>query len=59
MLSERLGGFFVYVNRCRLAHAARLQKERPDISVSELIDASGFSRTTYYKVRRELDSNKQ
>lgn len=59
VLSERLGGFFVYVNRCRLAHAARLQKERPDISVSELIDASGFSRTTYYKVRRELESNKQ
>lgn len=57
VLSERLGGFFVYVNRCRLAHAARLKVERPDISVSELIDASGFSRTTYYKVRRQLETD--
>ena len=55
VLNERLGGFFVYVNRCRLAHAARLQVERPDISVSELIDASGFSRTTYYKIRKQLE----
>lgn len=55
VLTEQLGGFFVYVNRCRLAHAARLQVENPDISVSELIDASGFSRTTYYKVKKELE----
>ena len=55
VLTDRLGGFFVYVNRCRLAHAARLQVERPDISVSELIDASGFSRTTNYKVRKQLE----
>lgn len=55
VLNERLGGFFVYVNRCRLAHAARLRVERPDISVSELIDASGFSRSTYYKIRNQLE----
>lgn len=58
VLKERLGGFFVYVNRCRLAHAARLRAEQPGISVSELIDASGFSRTTYYKIRRQLEENK-
>ncbi len=56
VLTEQLGGFFVYVNRCRLSHAARLQVENPDISVSELIDRSGFSRTTYYKVKKELDN---
>jgi AraC-like DNA-binding protein len=55
VLTERLGGFFVYVNRCRLSHADRLQRENPGISVSELIDSSGFSRTTYYKVKKELD----
>lgn len=54
VLTEQLGGFFVYVNRCRLSHAARLQVEEPGISTSELIDRSGFSRTTYYKVKKEL-----
>lgn len=58
VLKERFGGFFVYVNKCRLAHAARLRVERPEISVSELIDDSGFSRTTYYKIRRQLKKNK-
>lgn len=55
VLTERLGGFFVYVNRCRLAHADRLQAENPGISTSELIDRSGFSRTTYYKVKKQLE----
>ena len=58
VLKERLGGFFVYINRCRLTHADRLRAERPGISVSELIEASGFSRTTYYKIRRQLEENK-
>lgn len=55
VLTERLGGFFLYVNRCRLAHAERLQAENPDISTSELIARSGFSRTTYYKVKKQLE----
>lgn len=55
VLTDHLGGFFVYVNRCRLSHAARLQVEEPGISTSELIDRSGFSRTTYYKVKKELE----
>ncbi len=54
VLSERFGGFFDYIKRCRIAHAARLKNEHPDISESELIDNSGFSRSTYYKIRRQL-----
>ena len=56
VMSESLGGFFNYVNRCRLAHAARLKVERPDITVGDLIAASGFgSRQSYYNVRRKLE----
>ncbi len=56
VMSERLDGFFVYVNRCRLAHAARLKVEQPGIPVADLIAASGFgSRQTYYNVRRQLE----
>ena len=55
VMSDCLGGFFVYVNRCRLAHAAQLKVEQPDISVGDLIAASGFgSRQSYYNVRRQL-----
>lgn len=55
VMSECLGGFFNYVNRCRLAHAARLKVEQPDITVGDLIAASGFgSRQSYYNVRRQL-----
>ena len=56
VMQARLGGFFSYVNRCRLAHAARLQVEQPGRPIGEVIADSGFgSRTTYYKVRRELE----
>ena len=56
VMKSRLGGFFSYVNRCRLSHAARLQVEEPGIPVGEVIDRSGFgSRTTYYKIRRQLE----
>lgn len=58
VMSDCLGGFFVYVNRCRLAHAAQLKVEQPDISVGDLIAASGFgSRQSYYNVRRQLEKN--
>jgi AraC-like DNA-binding protein len=57
VMKSRLGGFFAYVNRCRLSHAARLQVEEPGIPVGEVIDRSGFgSRTTYYKIRRQLEA---
>ena len=55
VMSDCLGGFFVYVNRCRLAHVAKLRIENPDMPVGELIAASGFgSRQSYYNVRRHL-----
>lgn len=58
MLPEsRLGGFFAYVNRCRLAHAAQLQVTHPDMPIGEVIVDSGFgSRTTYYKIRKQLEN---
>lgn len=58
MLPEsRLGGFFAYVNRCRLAHAAQLQVTHPDMPIGEVIVDSGFgSRTTYYKIRKKLEN---
>lgn len=56
VLSERLGGFFAYVNRCRLNCADRLKEEQPDRPIAEIIAASGFgSRQTYYNVRRQLE----
>lgn len=56
VLSDRLGGFFAYVNRCRLRCAARLKEEQPDRPMADIIAASGFgSRQTYYNVRRQLE----
>lgn len=56
VMRSRLGGFYTYVNRCRLAHAARLQVEHPDRPLSAVIEDAGFaSRTTYYKVRKQLE----
>lgn len=55
VMSEHLGGFFVYVNRCRLAHAARLKVEQPQISVGDFIASSGFgSRQSYYNALHQL-----
>ena len=56
VMTSRLGGFYSYVNRCRLAHVARLKVEHPDWPLSAVIEDSGFgSRTTYYKVRKQLE----
>ena len=56
VMQSRLGGFFSYINRCRLSHAARLQVEHPEMPIGEVIADSGFgSRTTYYKVRKQLE----
>ena len=55
VMNERLGGFFSYVNRCRLAHAATLRVQHPEYSVEELATSSGFSsRQTYYNVLKKL-----
>jgi transcriptional regulator GlxA family with amidase domain len=51
-----MGGFYTYVNRCRLAHVARLKVQQPDTSIEEIATASGFgSRQSYYNVRRQLE----
>ena len=50
-----LGGFFAYVNRCRLAHAARYRVEHPAASIEEMAEASGFgTRQSFYNARRQL-----
>ena len=50
-----LGGFFAYVNRCRLAHAAKYRVDHPDASVEEMAEASGFgTRQSFYNARRQL-----
>jgi AraC-like DNA-binding protein len=56
VISERMGGFYNYVNRCRLAHVARLKVQHPNASIEEIVIASGFgSRQSYYNVRRQLE----
>lgn len=56
VITERMGGFYVYVNRCRLAHLARLKVQHPGASIEEIVTASGFgSRQSYYNVRRQLE----
>ena len=56
VISDSMGGFYNYVNRCRLAHAARLKVQQPDASIEEIVTASGFgSRQSYYNVRRHLE----
>ena len=56
VISECMGGFYNYVNRCRLAHVARLKVQQPNASIEEIVTASGFgSRQSYYNVRRQLE----
>ena len=56
VISDRLGGFFQYVIRCRLAHAANYKVQHPGASVEEVVEASGFgSRQSYYNVRRQME----
>ena len=55
VISECMGGFYSYVNRCRLAHVARLKIQNPEASIEEIVTDSGFgSRQSYYNVRRQL-----
>ena len=56
VITDSMGGFYNYVNRCRLAHVARLKVQQPDASIEEIVIASGFgSRQSYYNVRRQLE----
>lgn len=55
VLNENLGGFFNYVNRCRLQHAEAYKQENPKADVDELAMACGFnSRQSYYNARKRL-----
>lgn len=56
VLSDRLGGFFSYVNQCRLAHVEAYKVAHPNADIEEAVLASGFSsRQTYYNARKRLD----
>ena len=55
VLNESLGGFFNYVNRCRLQHAEVYRQENPKADIDELAMACGFnSRQSYYNARKRL-----
>lgn len=55
VMNDSLGGFFNYVNRCRLSYADRLKQAHPEMSVDEVALSSGFgSRQSYYNIRRTL-----
>ena len=55
VLNESLGGFFGYVNRCRLAHADTYKQEHPEADMDEVALLSGFnSRQSYYNARKKL-----
>jgi AraC-like DNA-binding protein len=57
VMNEYLGGFFAYVNRCRLDYAAKYKSENPDAAVEELATASGFgSRQSFYNARKQLSA---
>lgn len=56
VLSENMGGFFNYINRCRLDYAAKYKAENPAASVEDIATASGFgSRQSFYNARRQLE----
>ena len=56
VVSEQLGGFFYYINRCRLEFAAKYRAENPSASMEDIATASGFgSRQSYYNARKQLE----
>ena len=56
VLTEYMGGFFSYVNRCRLAYAGNYRTEHPEADVDEVALSSGFnSRQSYYNARKRLE----
>ena len=56
VLSEQFGGFFNYVNQCRLAHAEAYRVAHPKADVDDVALASGFNnRQSYYNARKRLN----
>ena len=55
-MSESLGGFFNYINRCRLAYANKYRESNPNASVEELAAVSGFgTRQSFYNARKQFE----
>ena len=55
VLTDRLGGFFNYINQCRLAHVEAYKVAHPKADLLEAVLASGFSnRQSYYNARKRL-----
>ena len=55
VLSEQFGGFFTYVNQCRLAHAENYRVAHPKADVDDVALASGFNnRQSYYNARKRI-----
>ena len=51
-----MGGFFNYINRCRLDYAAKYKAENPAASVEDIAMSSGFgSRQSFYNARKQLE----
>jgi AraC-like DNA-binding protein len=55
ILNEEYGGFFHYVNRCRLAHADAFLAEHPRADVDQVALEAGFNnRQSYYNARKRV-----
>ena len=55
VLSGHKGGFFAYINSCRLVYAEKYRAEHPQADVDEVALNSGFnSRQSYYNARTRL-----
>ena len=55
VLSGYKGGFFAYINSCRLAYAEKYRAEHPQADVDEVALCSGFnSRQSYYNAKKRL-----
>lgn len=56
VLSEQFGGFFNYVNKCRLAYAEAYRMANPKADSDDIALASGFNnRQSYYNARKRLN----
>lgn len=55
VLSSYKGGFFAYINSCRLAYAQKYREEHPQADVDEVALNSGFnSRQSFYNAKKRL-----
>lgn len=60
VLQEPFGGFFPYINNCRLAFAAKYRELHPKASIAEIARASGFrSRQSYYNALRRIEDGSE